>query len=251
MQHIYGLMRRCIDDYAMIKDGDRVAVGVSGGKDSLVLLCALSGLRAFVPQRFELAAVTVDPGWEGMDFSGVRALCDGLGVEYRVFPGQIKQVVFDIRKEQNPCSLCAKLRRGALNNAAKTLGCNKVALAHHLDDALETFMLSMIYEGRLSCFEPVTYLDRKDLTLIRPMLYVREKEIKREARRLKLPVVENPCPADRHTKRQEVKDLIAELDYRYRGFDRRLFGAMQRYPLRGWEKPGQGNAAPPEDPTGD
>lgn len=248
MQHIMGLMRHCIDDYAMIKEGDRVAVGVSGGKDSLTLLCALSGLRAIIPQKFTVTAVTVDPGWEGMDFSGVQALCDRLDVEYRVFPGNIKQVVFDIRKEQNPCSLCAKLRRGALNNAAKSLGCNKVALAHHQDDAMETFMLSLLYEGRLSCFEPVTYLDRKDITLIRPMLYVREKEIRREAKRLNLPVVKNPCPADKHTKRQEVKNLISELNYRYRGFDRRLFGALQRYPLRGWEKPGQA-AASPDDPT--
>lgn len=247
MQHIYGLVRRCVDDYGMISDGDRVAVGVSGGKDSLTLLRALAGLRAFIPQEFTPIAVTIDPGWEGMDFSGVRALCGSLGVEYHVFPGNIKQVVFDIRKEQNPCSLCAKLRRGALNNAAKSLGCNKVALAHHQDDAIETFMLSMLYEGRISCFEPVTYLDRKDVTLIRPMLYVREKEIKRAAKRLELPVVRNLCPADKHTKRQEVKNLIAELDYRYRGFDNRLFGAIQRYPLRGWEKPGEGKTVRPGD----
>jgi tRNA(Ile)-lysidine synthase TilS/MesJ len=238
MQHIYSLTRRCAEDFNMIKTGDRIALGVSGGKDSLVLLCALAGLRGFLPERFELEAVTLDMGFDDADFSGVGELCESLQVRYTVIKTNIKQVVFDIKKEKNPCSLCAKLRRGALHNAALSLGCNKVALAHHYDDAIETFMLSLIYEGRISCFEPVTYLSRKGLTLIRPLLYVHESEIRRIARDLNLPIVHNPCPANGNTKRQEVKELVGSLDHRYHGFKKRLFGSMLRLPLPGWQAEG-------------
>lgn len=238
MQHIYSLVRRCAEDYNMIEENDRIAVGVSGGKDSLVLLCALAGLRAFFPRHFTLEAVTLDMGYDNMDFSGVEQLCRSLDVRYTVIKTDIKQVVFDIRKEPNPCALCAKLRRGWLNNAAVSLDCNKVALAHHFDDAIETFMLSLLYEGRVSCFQPVSWLSRKQLTLIRPLLYVEEAEIVRITRAHALPVVFNPCPADKHTKREEIKALIASLNGQYEGLRGRLFGAMQRLPLSGWQ-PGQ------------
>ncbi len=235
MHHIYGQVRRCAEDYNMIEENDRIAVGVSGGKDSLVLLCALAGLREFFPRHFTLEAVTLDMGYEEMDFSSVERLCRSLDVRYTVIHTNIKQVVFDIRKEPNPCALCAKLRRGCLNNTAISLGCNKVALAHHFDDAIETFMLSLVYEGRISCFQPVSWLSRKELTLIRPLLYVEEKEIIRIAHTHALPVVFNPCPADKHTKRQEIKELIATLDKQYPGLHGRLFGAMRRLPLGGWQ----------------
>jgi tRNA(Ile)-lysidine synthase TilS/MesJ len=212
----------------MIAPGDRIAIGVSGGKDSLLLLQTLAELRAFYPQPFEIEAVTLHMGMPGMDYRPVRDFCRTLGVGYTVVPTDILHVVLDIRKEENPCSLCAKLRRGALHDAALGLGCRKVALGHHCDDAVETFLLAMLYEERLYCFTPVTYLDRKDITLIRPMLYVDEHLVRETARRLALPVVHNPCPANGHTKRQEVKELITELSGRYPGLRDRLFRAVKR-----------------------
>ena len=173
-------------------------------------------------------------GYEEMDFSAVQALCDSLGVAYIRVPTQIKQIVFDIRKEPSPCSLCAKLRRGALHEAALAAGCRKVALGHHFDDVVETYMLSLVYEGRISCFKPVTYLDRKGITLIRPLLYTPEYYIRSFARRMELPIVENPCPADGNTKRQEVKELLRSLEQTHKGLRERIFGAIQRYPLDGW-----------------
>ena len=236
MKNMFSLVRSCVDDYGMIGPGDSVAVGVSGGKDSLALLRVLAELRNFHPSGFSLHAITLDMGYDTMDFSPVAELCRQLDVPYTIRKTQIKQIIFDIRKESNPCALCAKMRRGALNDAALALGIHKVALGHHFDDAVETFMLSLIYEGRISCFQPVTYLDRKDITLIRPMLYLHERTIQNFVRRQELPVVHNPCPADKNTKRQEVKDLLYELEGRYPDLKNHIFGGLQRSPLDGWKK---------------
>ena len=208
MQKLLSQVRKCVRDYQMLSPGDRVAVGVSGGKDSLALLRLLAELRDHSAVPFELLAVTLDMGYEEMDFSPVADLCARLQVPYTLRRTQIREIVFDIRKEENPCALCAKLRRGILNETAVELGANKVALGHHYDDTVETFALSLIYEGRISCFLPVTYLDRTGLTLIRPMLYLHEKTIRNFAEREHLPVVHNPCPADKNTKREDVKALL-------------------------------------------
>ena len=234
MQKMLSYVRRAVDHYHMIEENDRIAVGVSGGKDSLTLLVALAELRRFYPKKFEVVAITLEMGYEEMDFSAVATLCETLGVEYIRIPTQIKQIVFDIRKEENPCSLCAKLRRGALHEAALAAGCKKGALGHHFDDVVETYMLSLFYEGRISCFKPVTFLDRKGVTLIRPLLYVPEYYVKSFARRHELPIVHNPCPADGSTKREEVKVLLKDLEKQFPGLRDRVFGAIQRYPLDGW-----------------
>ncbi len=235
MQKMLSHLRRCVDEYRMIQAGDRIAVGVSGGKDSLVLLRTLAELRRFYPVPFEVVAITLDMGYEGADFSPIAALCREIEVEYIVKPTNIKEVVFDIRNEKNPCALCAKLRRGSLNDAAKENGCNKVALGHHFDDAVETFMLSLFYEGRLSCFLPVTYLDRTDLYVIRPMLYMTEREVINFANRQNLPICKSGCPVDKETKREDIKQLIRTLEHDYHDLRQHIFGAMQRLPLNGWE----------------
>ena len=234
MQNLVGLVRRCADDYGMLQPGDRVAVGVSGGKDSLTLLVLLAALRKYHPSRFDLHAVTVDMGLAGMDFTQVEALCHRLEVPYTRVETQIAPIIFDYRQEKNPCSMCAKMRRGALHSALKERGLNKIALGHHYDDAVETFFLSLIFEGRLSCFQPVTWLDRTEITQIRPLLYCGESMIRHTAERLDLPVLENPCPANGNTKRQEIKELIKSLDKQYPGLKSRVFGAMQRLPLPAW-----------------
>ena len=235
MQKMLSHLRRCVDEYRMIQAGDRIAVGVSGGKDSLVLLRTLAELRRFYPVPFEVVAITLDMGYEGADFSSIAKLCEEIGVEYIVKPTNIKEVVFDIRNEKNPCALCAKLRRGSLNDAAKEYGCNKVALGHHFDDAVETFMLSLFYEGRLSCFLPVTYLDRTDLYVIRPMLYMTEREVINFANRQQLPLCKSGCPVDKETKREDIKKLLRSLEHDYHDLRQHIFGAMQRLPLNGWE----------------
>ncbi len=231
-----GYVRRCVDDYGMIEAGDRVAVGVSGGKDSLVLLCALNHLKSYYPKPFELEGITLDLGFEGMDFSPVAALCEGLGVTYTVVKTDIREIVFDVRKEDNPCSLCAKMRRGGLNDAMKARGCNKLALGHHFDDAVETFLMSLLLEGRLSCFKPKTWMSRAGVWQIRPMLYLGEQRIANLAETLALPVVENPCPQDKTSKRYEIKSLIRTLAADYPDLKSKVFGAMQRAPLEGWGK---------------
>lgn len=233
MQQLMGQVRRCVDDYNMISPGDKIAVGVSGGKDSLVLLALLAGLQKYYPRPFDLTAITIDMGL-GMDYGPVEDYCKSLGVPYTRVVTEIGPVIFDIRKEKNPCSLCAKMRRGALNDALKAQGFHKIALGHHYDDAVETFLLSLFYEGRLSCFQPVTYLSRMDVTQIRPMLYIGEKAVAGLARRLELPVLENRCPADKSTKRQEVKDLLQTLQGQYPDLKTKIFGAMQRLPLPEW-----------------
>ena len=230
-----GTVRRAVDDYDMIQEGDRVAVGVSGGKDSLVLLAALSHLRSFYPRPFELEAITVELGFEGMDFTPVAALCEELGVPYTRLKTDIREIVFDVRQEDNPCSLCAKMRRGALNDAIRERGVKKLALGHHFDDAVETFLLSLLFEGRISCFRPVTYLDRSGVTQIRPLVYAGEQKIAKLADELRLPVVENPCPQDKGSKRYEVKQLLKAMSADYPDMKSKIFGAMQRYPLPGWQ----------------
>ena len=238
MQKLLGLMRRCIDDYNMIAAGDRIAVGVSGGKDSLVLLTLLAQLRKFFNKPYEVQAVTIDMGL-GMDYSGVAELCRKLDVPYTIINTEIAPIIFDHRKEKNPCSMCAKMRRGALNQAILDLGCNKVALGHHYDDAVETFVMSLIYEGRISCFQPVTDLDRTGVIQIRPMLYIHEKTVDNFATRMELPIVHNRCPVDKTTKREEIKQLIFNLSSTYPDLKERIFGAMQRYPLAAWEPQGR------------
>lgn len=235
MQKLLSQVRRCIRDYQMISPGDRIAVGVSGGKDSLTLLVLLAALRQQGSAPFALEAVTLEMGDPKMDFSPVAQLCRRLAVPYHLVPTQIREIVFDARKEANPCALCAKLRRGILNSQALALGCNKVALGHHYDDALETFALSLVYEGRLSCFLPVTHLDRTGLTAIRPLLYLHEKTIRNFAQRQALPVVCSACPADKATRRQEMKELLYELEGRYPGLKDHIFGGLQRSPLPGWQ----------------
>ncbi len=240
MEHIKRILsftRRALDDYEMISPGDRIAVGVSAGKDSLTLLCALAELRRFYPVPFELVAVTVDMGFEGgTDFTPIRKLCEELDVPYHVFPTEIYRIIFEVRKEKNPCSLCAKMRRGALHNAAKELGCNVVALGHHFDDAVETFMLNLFFEGRIGCFSPVSYLSRKQLKLIRPMIYMPEKDVRYFASKVALPVVPSSCPADGNTQREEMKRLLADLDRKHNGLRYRIFGAMQRGEVDGFRE---------------
>jgi tRNA(Ile)-lysidine synthase TilS/MesJ len=246
MQKLLSYVRRCVEDYDMIAPGDRIAVGVSGGKDSLVLLAALAKLREFYPAPFTVEAITLDLGLEGMDFTPVEEYCRSLDVPYTVIKTEISHIIFDLRKEKNPCSMCAKMRRGALHNALAERGIHKIALGHHFDDAVETFFLSLFYEGRLSCFQPVTYLDRTDITQIRPLLYCGEGFVRNLANRLELPVVHNPCPADGYTKRQEVKELVAKLSEDYPRLKDYVFGAMQNLPLPEW-KPNASRRRPPAD----
>jgi len=219
----------------MIQEGDTIAVGVSGGKDSLTLLLALRKLMDFYPQKFKIKAVTVSMGIEGMDLSPVKKLCDEIGVEYTVVDTQIAKIIFDIRQEKNPCSLCANLRRGALNNAAVDLGCNKVALAHNRDDVIETLLLCILYEGRIHTFSPVTFLDRKKIHVIRPLIYVEEKQIKTFVRKQDLQIVHNPCPANGYTTRQRIKDLIGQISVDNKEVRSNIFGAVKRSGLDGWQ----------------
>ena len=227
MQEILGLVRRCVTDYDMIQAGETVAVGVSGGKDSLVTLAALARLSQFYQKPFHVAAITVETGVPGMNFDAVAAYCKSLGVEYIRVDVPIYEVVFLERKEKNPCSLCAKLRRGALSTAMNEHGIKKIALGHHYDDAVETLLMNLLFEGRIGCFQPVTQ--------IRPLLYVKEQQVRKVAAKLELPIVQNPCPANGETRRQEVKELIESLSERYPDLKQKLFGAMQRYPLYGWD----------------
>ena len=234
MQRILSLVRRCVEDYHMIDEGDTVAVGVSGGKDSVLTLAALAKLRDFYPKQFELPALTIDSGVPGTDFTPIADLCRELGVPYRIIGVPIYEIVFVHRQEKNPCSLCAKLRRGALSTELNRQGLGKIALGHHYDAAVETMLMSLFLEGRISCFQPVTYLDRSRVTQIRPLLYVQEREVRGAVRRLGLPVVKNPCPANGSTKREEMKELLLRLDKTYPQLKKKIFGAIQRYPLYGW-----------------
>lgn len=230
-----GTVRKAVEDYNMINAGDRIAVGISGGKDSLMLLAALNYLQGYYPKHFELEAITIELGFEGMDFSPVSVWCAERGIPYTCLKTDIKEVVFDVRNEDNPCSLCSKMRRGAINDAITQRGIRKLALGHHFDDAVETFLMSLVFEGRLSCFRPVTYLDRSGVTQIRPMIYAGEQKIANLAKEFALPVVENPCPMDKTSKRYEIKKLLSELSSDYPDVKSKIFGAIQRLPLPGWE----------------
>ena len=230
-----GTVRRAVDDYDMIQAGDKVAVGVSGGKDSMLLLLALNHLKSFYPKPFELSAITIELGFEGMDFTPVKDMCAELNIPYACLKTDIKEIVFDVRKEDNPCSLCAKMRRGALNDCLRENGIGKLALGHHFDDAVETFMMSLLFEGRISCFRPVTYLDRSGITQIRPLIYCGEQKITNLAAQLNVPVVENPCPQDKTSKRWEIKQMLKTMSADYPDMKSKIFGAMQRQPLPGWQ----------------
>ena len=212
LQQLLSFTRKAVDEYQMIQEGDHIAVGISGGKDSLTLLYALHGLKRFYPNKFELSAITVDLGYEEFDLDPVHELCQELGVPYKVVKTDIAHILFEERKESNPCSLCAKMRKGALNDAVKEMGCNKVAYAHHKDDIIETMLLSLIFEGRFHSFSPKTYLDRMDLTVIRPIMFVDEADVIGFKNKYNLPVVKSKCPVDGYTKRQYAKELVRQLN---------------------------------------
>lgn len=226
LQKLYSYTRKAIDDYEMINEGDKIAIGISGGKDSLTLLCALSGMRRFYPKKYELAAISVDLGLGIQNMDKIKELCDSLEVPFYIEKTEIGNIVFDVRKEKNPCSLCAKMRKGALNNKALELGCNKIAYAHHKDDIIETMMMSLIYEGRINSFAPVTHLEKTGLYVIRPMMYVSEAEVIGFKNKYQLPVAKNPCPVDGHTKREYIKKLISEINKENPGVKERMFTAI-------------------------
>lgn len=234
LQRLLSLTRQAVDDYALIDSGDKIAVGISGGKDSLTLLYALHGLKRFYPNEFELSAITVDLGFENFDLSPVQSLCSELSVPFTVVPTDIGKILFETRKESNPCALCAKMRKGALNETAKQMGCNKIAYAHHRDDLIETMLLSLIYEGRFYAFSPKTFLDRTELTVIRPMIYVSEADVIGFKNRFSLPVCKNPCPVDGKTKREYVKQLTKQLNLQAPGVKERLFHAITEGNIEGW-----------------
>ena len=234
LQKLLSYTRKAIDDFQMIQPNDVIAVGISGGKDSLTLLYALANLRNFYPSPFTLKAITVDLGMPDMDFTKVKELCEQLDVEYTIVDTVIFDIVFEHRKETNPCSLCAKMRKGALNQKIKELGCNKIAYAHHKDDLVETMLMSMLFEGRWHTFSPVTHLDRMDLTLIRPLLYVNESDIIGFRNKMNLPVVKSSCPMDGHSKREYAKNLVKQLNKDHKGARDRMFHAILNGEMEGW-----------------
>lgn len=236
MQRLEGLMRKAIQEYKMIEPGDRICAGVSGGKDSVALTVGLAHLRRYLNIPFEVVAVSLDPqfGGKATDYAPLEELFAKLDVPFEIRRSNIGAVVFDVRKEPNPCALCAKMRRGLLHDTAKELGCNKVALGHHLDDAIETFYMNLWGEGRLGCFSPVTYLSRKDLTMIRPMILATESDVRRAVKHESLPVVKSACPADGATRRQEMKEYVADMCRKDRAFRQKMLGAMQGADLDGW-----------------
>ncbi|MCI8360878.1 MAG: tRNA 2-thiocytidine biosynthesis protein TtcA [Clostridiales bacterium] len=234
MQKLMSVMRSAMEKYNMIQPGDRIAVGVSGGKDSVTLLAALCEMRRYYPVPYDLEAVTLDMGFGGAGYGELRELCRRLRVRYTVKETGIGPLIFETRKEENPCSLCARMRRGALHDTAKALSCNKIALGHHMDDAVETFYLNLFNGGRIGCFQPVTYLSRKDLTMIRPMALAFERDVIRASRKRRLPVVKSACPADGVTDRQKVKELIRTLEKDYDRLRVKTLGALQRAGVDGW-----------------
>ena len=234
LQQLLSHTRKAVDEYQMIQEGDHIAVGISGGKDSLTLLYALHGLKRFYPNHFELSAITVDLGYEQCDFTPIKELCREMEIPYRIVKTDIAQILFEERKEKNPCSLCAKMRKGALNQAVKEIGCNKIAYAHHKDDIIETMILSLFFEGRFYSFSPKTYLDRMDLTVIRPIMFVDEADVIGFKNKYSLPVVKSACPVDGYTKRQYAKDLLADLNRQYPGIKQRMFTAILNGNIPGW-----------------
>lgn len=236
LQKVLSRVRQAIDDYQMIEEGDNIAIGISGGKDSLTLLLALNELKRFYPKKFTIHAVTVDLGFQNLNLDAIRTLCSEHDIPYTIVRTSIAKIVFEDRKEDNPCSLCAKMRKGALNDAIKEAGCNKVAYAHHEDDVVETMMLSLFYEGRLHTFSPVTHLDKTDLTVIRPLIYMRESEVIGFVKKYNVPVVKSPCPADGHTKREYIKELLQNLNRENPGIKDRIFTAIQKGNMEGWSE---------------
>lgn len=236
MQKLLSHMRAACQQYEMIKEGDKIAIGVSGGKDSMALLAGMANLRRFYPEKFDIVAITLDPrfGDADGDYSEIEKLCRELDVEYIIKRTQLAEVIFDIRKESNPCSLCARMRRGALHDAAKENGCNKIALGHHLDDVAETFIMNLFNGGTLDCFMPVTYLSRKDIYMIRPLIFARESDCARVVRKENLPVVKSTCPADGTTERQEVKEMLSSFEKKYGDIRSKILGAMQRKNINGY-----------------
>lgn len=239
MKRLLSFIRRAVDDYAMIEEGDKIAVGVSGGKDSLALLSGLAALKRFYPKKFDIVAITVNMGFEGMSYAPIEEFCASLGVKYRIVKTDIAKIIFDLREESNPCSLCAKMRRGALHVAANEEGCNKVALGHHYDDAVETFMMNLFFEGRLGCFSPKSYLSNRKLWLIRPMIYAMEKDVSYFARRQNLPIVTNLCPEDKATERENMKKLLRTLEADNPGLRHRIFHAMCKGEIDGFKSIGR------------
>ena len=239
LKRMLSFVRRAVDDYSMIEEGDVIAVGVSGGNDSLALLKTLAEMRRFYPKKYEVKAITVDMGFNGSDYSTIQAYCDSLGVEYKIVDTDIAKIIFDVRREPNPCSLCAKMRRGSLHLAAVEMGCNKVALGHHFDDVVETFMMNLFFEGRLGCFSPVTYLSNRKINLIRPMIYATEKDVIYFARRQELPVVKSLCPEDHNTERENMKNLLADIEKTNKGLKHRIFKAICKGKLDGFSEKGR------------
>ena len=239
MKRLLSFVRRAVDDYNMIEEGDRIAVGVSGGKDSLALLEVLAEMRRFYPKKYEIVAVTVDMGFAGADYSEIEEFCRRINVEYKVVKTEIAKIIFDVRKESNPCSLCAKMRRGSLHAAAQEHSCNKVALGHHYDDAIETFMMNLFFEGRIGCFSPITYLSNRKITLIRPMIYAQEKDVLYFTRRRTLPIMTSLCPEDHATERENMKKLLADLERGNKGLKHRIFTAMCNGEIDGFKKIGR------------
>lgn len=239
MQKIMGYVRRAVQEFGLIDEGDKIAVGISGGKDSLVLLSALAGMRRFEAFSYDIVAVTIDPGFNGVpnNYDAVARLCDRLQVPFSLVHTQIGEIVFDIRKEPNPCSLCANMRRGALHDAAKAAGCNKLALGHHNDDVIETFMMNLTKEGRIGCFSPKTHLDRKDITVIRPLVFAPESQVSAACKRNNLEVVKSVCPADKTTVRQQTKEFLADMERHDRGVKQRIFSALRKSGIDGWGYP--------------
>ena len=234
LQQVFSYVRKAIDDYHMIEENDKIAIGISGGKDSLTLLYALHGLQRFYPKHFDIHAVTVDLGFQNLNLEEIKTLCSSLGVQYHIIETDIAKIIFEDRKENNPCSLCAKMRKGALNDAIKAIGCNKVAYAHHKDDVVETMLMSLIFEGRFHTFSPVTYLDRTGLTVIRPLLYMNEADVIGFINKYQVPVVKTPCPADGNTKREYIKELLKHLNQENPGVKERMFTAIHNGNLKGW-----------------
>ena len=246
IKKLLSTVRQAVEQYNMIEEGDKIAVGVSGGKDSVALLCAMAYLRRFYPVKFELCALCMDPAFyeagygtydEAMaGFKSIENLCRELSVEFHLIETHIAKVVFDCKKEQNPCSLCAKMRRGALQNYAGEIGCNKLALGHHFDDAVETFMMNLFSEGRIGCFPPKVYFDKSNITVIRPLVYTKEKDITYFVNKSKVPVTKSPCPVDKNSDRENMKRILRDLEKDYKGLKQRIFGAMERAEIDGYKE---------------
>lgn len=236
MQKILGYMRKAIEDYNMIENGDKIAVGLSGGKDSTTLLLGLKNLQRFYPKNFEILAISINTGFDNFDVTPLANLCTELNIKFIEEKAHIKEIVFDIRNEKNPCSLCANLRRGILNSVAIREGCNKIALGHNEDDVLETFFLNLLYGGSINTFAPTSYMDRSKITLIRPLIYAPEKYIKNFVKRNNIPIMPKVCPIDGVSKREDMKKIILDFQKDIPTIRANLYGAIKRSNIKGWKK---------------